>query len=85
MLLNPIPGCIDMITQKPMEIPALSPDGYALDYNTWIKLLSEKKVNPFTQNQLTSKRQLIILTIDNFDEYKDQIVNLQQILPHPTI
>ena len=81
MAMNPIPGYIDMITQKPMEIPALSPDGYALDYNTWLKLLNEKKVNPFTQNHLTSKRQLTILTIDNFDEYKDKIVNLEQCKP----
>lgn len=81
MAMNPIPGYIDMITQKPMEIPALSPDGYALDYSTWLKLLNEKKVNPFTQNHLTSKRQLTILTIDNFDQYKDKIVNLEQCKP----
>ena len=82
MMLNPIPGFIDLITNKPMEIPALSPDGYALDYNTWLKLLNEKKVNPFTQNQLTSKRQLVILTIDNFNQYKDKIKNLALIDPN---
>ncbi|EAX85366.1 hypothetical protein TVAG_092860 [Trichomonas vaginalis G3] len=81
MAMNPIPGYIDMITQTPMEIPAVSPDDYVLDYSTWLKLLNEKKVNPFTQNHLTSKRQLVILTIDNFDEYKDRIVNLEEAKP----
>lgn len=81
MAMNPIPGYIDMITQKPMEIPAVSPDDYVLDYSTWLKLLNEKKVNPFTQNHLVSKRQLVILTIDNFDQYKDKIVNLEQAKP----
>lgn len=81
IMYNPIPGYIDMITQKPIERPALSPDGYCLDYSTWVKLINEKKVNPFTQNQVTNKRQLVILTIDNFEEYKNKIKNLEQMAP----
>ncbi|KAK8893196.1 hypothetical protein M9Y10_021612 [Tritrichomonas musculus] len=77
--LNPIPGSIDQLTLQPMRLPTLSPDGYVLDYDTWMKLLKEQKVNPFTQNHIKSMRELIILTIDNFDSYKDKIVNLEQI------
>ena len=79
--MNPIPGCIDPLTCKPMSIPAISPDGYVMDYETWIKLLNEKKVNPFTQNPIKSKRELVILTIDNYEEYKDKIVNFEEIQP----
>lgn len=79
--LNPIPGYIDQITMQPMTMPALSPDGYILDYTTWLKLLNEKKVNPFTQNHMKSKRELTILTVDNFDHYRSKIVNLEECIP----
>ena len=80
-VLNPIPGYIDQITMQPMTMPALSPDGYVLDYSTWIKLLNEKKVNPFTQNHMKSKRELIILSQENFFALKDSIVNLEECQP----
>jgi hypothetical protein len=73
---NPLPDAIDFITGEVMRVPAISPDGYVLDYRTWVESLSEKAVNPFTQNRLT-KRQLVILTIENFQEYADKIVNLK--------
>lgn len=78
-ILNPIPGYIDQLTLQPMRLPTLSPDGYVLDYDTWMKLLKEQKVNPFTRNHIKSMRELIVLTIDNFDSYKDKIVNLDEI------
>lgn len=78
-ILNPIPGYIDQLTLQPMRLPTLSPDGYVLDYDTWMKLLKEQKVNPFTQNHIKSMRELIVLTIDNFDSYKEKIVNLDEI------
>ncbi|OHS94930.1 hypothetical protein TRFO_38905 [Tritrichomonas foetus] len=80
-LMNPIPGCVDQLTMKPMSMPALSPDGYVLDYETWMKVLNEKKMNPFTRNRIKSKRELVILTIDNYDNYKDKIVNFEEIQP----
>jgi hypothetical protein len=72
---NPIPGAVDFITGEVMRVPAMSPDGYVLDYQTWLDSLAEKSVNPFTQNHLT-KRQLVILTTENYAEYAHKIVNL---------
>jgi hypothetical protein len=74
---NPLPDAIDFITGEVIRVPALSPDGYVLDYRTWIESLSEKAVNPFTQTHLT-KRQLVILTTENIAEYADKIVNLKE-------
>ena len=79
--VNPLPGYLDQLTLKPMRLATLSPDGYVLDYDTWIKLLKEQKVNPFTQNKIKTQRELIILTQDNFNQYKDMIVNLENIKP----
>jgi hypothetical protein len=73
---NPIPDAIDFITGEVMKVPAMSPDGYVLDYKTWLESLAEKPVNPFTQNHLT-KRQLVILTTENYQQYADKIVNLK--------
>lgn len=80
-MLNPMPGFIDPITCKPMCVPAISPDGYVMDYNTWIKVIQEKKCNPFTRNPISSKRSLTILTIDNFELYKSKIVNWDETKP----
>jgi len=75
VLSNPITGCVDPMTCEPMIIPTLSPDGYVLDYTTWIKLIAEIKINPYTQQPLTTKRQLTILTFDNLPYLKPQIKN----------
>jgi hypothetical protein len=72
---NPLPDTLDLITGEVMRVPAISPDGYVLDYKTWVDSLAEKPVNPFTQTKLT-KRQLVILTTENIDEYAHKIVNL---------
>ena len=79
-MLNPMPGFIDPITYKPMCVPAISKDGYVMDYNTWIKVIQEKKCNPFTRNPISSKRSLTILTIDNFSIYKPKIVNWDDVV-----
>ncbi|KAH0785121.1 Myb-like DNA-binding domain containing protein [Histomonas meleagridis] len=73
--LNPIPGAIDYITGEKIRVPAMSPDGYVLDYNTWISTLKTHNENPFTRNRL-QKRDLVVLTTENYDEYKDKIKNL---------
>ena len=72
---NPLKNMVDDITGEIIRVPALSPDGYVLDYNTWLNVLKTKKENPFTRMPVT-KRQLVILTFENFDEYKQKIVNL---------
>jgi hypothetical protein len=75
-LQNPLPEAVDLITGEVIRVPALSPDGYVLDYRTWIDALAERSVNPFTFNHVT-KRQLVVLTTENFAEYADRIVNLR--------
>ena len=76
--LNPMPDAVDYITGEKIRVPAMSPDGYVLDYNTWISTLKTKPENPFTRNRL-QKRDLIVLTTENFDDYKSQIVNIDQL------
>lgn len=73
---NPLNRAIDGITNEIIKVPALSPDGYLLDYNTWLKFITKNAKDPFTQNHI-NKRQLIILTKENIDEYRDKIKNLQ--------
>jgi hypothetical protein len=75
-LQNPLPDAVDLITGDLIRVPAISPDGYVLDYRTWTDALADKPVNPFTSNHVT-KRQLVILTTENIGEYADRIVNLR--------
>ena len=83
-LLNPMPDFIDQVTYQKMEIPAISQDGYVLDYYTWLKIIQDEKCNPFTRNPITSKRSLTILTIDNFELFRDKIINWDSIKPEET-
>ena len=80
-MLNPIPDFIDQVTCQKIQIPAISQDGYILDYHTWLKIIQEEKCNPFTRNPITSKRSLTILTVDNIDYYRPKIVNWDQSKP----
>jgi hypothetical protein len=72
---NPIPGAMDSLTGEKMQVPTISPDGYVLDYNSWIKTISHEATNPFTKHPV-KKRDLVVLTRENWDLYKDQIKNL---------
>jgi hypothetical protein len=73
---NPLRGQIDFITMKEIKVPTMSPDGYILDYNTWMTLLlSPNPQDPFTRNRI-NKRSLVILTFKNIDEHRCQIRNL---------
>ena len=74
-LQNPIPDAIDQITGEVMKVPTISPDGYVLDYNTWLNVLKSAPQNPFTRNHL-NKRDLVVLTIENYEEYRKDIKNL---------
>ena len=74
-LQNPLPDVIDQITGEIIKVPTISPDGYVLDYNTWINSLKTKNENPFTRKHVT-KRDLVVLTLDNIDSYRDSIINL---------
>jgi hypothetical protein len=69
---NPIPDAIDPLTGEKMQVPTMSPDGYVLDYNSWMKTKKMDCINPYTQ-EVVKKRDLIVLTIDNFEEFKHKI------------
>ncbi|KAJ1966475.1 hypothetical protein GGI12_000050 [Dipsacomyces acuminosporus] len=78
---NPLPELIDPITLEPVSKPAISPYGHVMGYNSWVRCLmfppegSQRNVCPLTKKPL-SKRDLVILTYDNIEQYRDKIVNL---------
>jgi hypothetical protein len=74
-LQNPMPDAVDFITGDVMRVPTLSPFGHVLDYQTWLELLKTNRLCPFTRRRLT-KRQLVVLTVDNIEEYRSEIVPL---------
>ena len=72
---NPLPGFIDTITKTEIVRPAISPYGHVLSYDTWLKCLlnsDRKNTCPLT-NQPLHKRQLIFLTFENIELYRDRI------------
>lgn len=71
---NPLPGFLDVITNNELIEPAISPYGHVLSYSTWLKCLSAEPKNtcPFTK-KLIKKRDLVILTWENIDRYRDSI------------
>ena len=74
--MNPLPNVLDPLTQKPMKHPMICPDFYVLDKDTWTKRISETHTHPYLNTPLGNKRDLIELTIDNFNQYKDKIRNI---------
>ncbi|KAI9361513.1 hypothetical protein BD770DRAFT_383558 [Pilaira anomala] len=77
--LCPLPGFIDPITLEQVIKPAISKYGHVMGYDSWIRCLNnwegKKNICPLTKKSLT-KRDLVILTLDNMTEYKDKIVNM---------
>ena len=80
--LNPLKGYIDDISQRPIKRPFICNNGYVLDYDTWYNIIYGKSnkianhIHPYTGEKLGSLAALTELTIDNFDEYKDKIKNI---------
>ncbi|ORX68667.1 hypothetical protein DL89DRAFT_236482 [Linderina pennispora] len=78
---NPLPDLIDPITLEPVCKPAISPYGHVMGYNSWVRCLmfppegSQRNICPLTKKPL-SKRDLVILTFDNIEQYRDKITNL---------
>ncbi|KAJ2746406.1 hypothetical protein GGI20_001402 [Coemansia sp. BCRC 34301] len=78
---NPLPDLIDPITLEPVSKPAISPFGHVMGYNSWVRCLmfppegSQRNICPLTKKPM-SKRDLVILTYDNIEQYRDKIVNL---------
>ncbi|KAI9298416.1 hypothetical protein K502DRAFT_286516 [Neoconidiobolus thromboides FSU 785] len=69
---NPLPGFIDPITLDQVVQPAISPYGHVMGYANWVQCLTSegsKNTCPLTKQHLT-KRDLVILTLDNIHEYR---------------
>ncbi|KAJ3164567.1 hypothetical protein HDU88_005214 [Geranomyces variabilis] len=74
---NPLPGFTDPITLDEVVKPAISPYGHVMSYQSWIRCLSSedrKNICPLTKKPLT-KRELVVLTQENIEEYRSRIVN----------
>ncbi|KAH0785607.1 Myb-like DNA-binding domain containing protein [Histomonas meleagridis] len=76
MIENPLFGYKDPITTKMLTVPVMSEFGTVLNYETWIKILKDDKIDPFIRLPV-SKRDLKFLTAKNFPKYKDLIKNLE--------
>ncbi|RKP36824.1 hypothetical protein BJ085DRAFT_22073, partial [Dimargaris cristalligena] len=75
---NPLPGFTDPITLEPVVKPAISPYGHVMGYENWVRCLTSeggRNICPLTKKPC-SKRDLVVLTHDNIEEYRDKIVNL---------
>ncbi|KAI8825206.1 uncharacterized protein EV422DRAFT_517852 [Fimicolochytrium jonesii] len=74
---NPLPGFTDPISLEEVVKPAISPFGHVMSYDSWIRCLGSedrKNICPLTKKPLT-KRELVVLTHENIEEYRDKIVN----------
>ncbi|CAO3601179.1 unnamed protein product [Absidia cylindrospora] len=73
-----LPGFIDPITLDEVEKPAISKYGHVMGYDSWVRCLTnwegKKNICPLTKKPLT-KRDLVVLTFDNIEEYRSQIMN----------
>lgn len=76
-LENPLPGFLDPITLDEVVKPAISTYGHVMGYDSWVRCLTnwegKKNICPLTKKPLT-KRDLVILTHDNIEEYRDKII-----------
>ncbi|ORX83354.1 hypothetical protein BCR32DRAFT_267018 [Anaeromyces robustus] len=73
---NPLPGFTDPITLEEVVKPAISPYGHVMGYDSWVRCLNNpdcKNKCPITKKPLT-KRELVILTFENIDQYRDKII-----------
>lgn len=73
---NPLKGFTDPITLDQVVKPAISKYGHVMGYDSWMRCLaSDEKRNicPITKKPL-SKRELVILTHDNIEEYRYLII-----------
>ena len=69
--LNPLPNMIDPITLEPVVRPAISPQGVVMGYDTWLQCLRQEPRNrcPITKATV-HKRELVLLTWDNIEQYR---------------
>ena len=77
---NPLFGCFDLITCQRIFVPAISPYGTVLDYETWMKIISSTQMDPIEMKPVTNKRQITILSQDNIQYYRNKIKNMDEML-----
>ena len=68
---------LDPVTLDYLLQPAISPQGFVMDYATWLNTLQNsdpRNTCPFTKLKVT-KRELVILSHENFHLYEDHIAN----------
>eukprot|EP00123_Amoebidium_parasiticum_P006181 comp17201_c0_seq1/m.16131 comp17201_c0_seq1/g.16131 ORF comp17201_c0_seq1/g.16131 comp17201_c0_seq1/m.16131 type:complete len:528 (-) comp17201_c0_seq1:483-2066(-) len=70
---NPLPGVVDPITLMEVVMPAVSPTGHVMSYSSWLQCLENSDKCPLTKQPL-KKEQLVILTPENIDMYRDTLV-----------
>jgi len=71
---NPLPGFVDPITLDEVEKPSISPHGVVMSWESWSRVLSQEPKNtcPITK-QIVKKRDLVVLTWENIDDYRSRI------------
>jgi len=72
-----LPKFIDPFTKAEIVSPAVSPYGHVCEYDMWTKVLrtpGAKDICPFTRKPVT-RRNLVKLTPENIEEFKDKIIN----------
>ena len=85
--LNPLKGYVDEFSGKPIKRPMICQHGYVLDYDTWYNIIYGNNISnhqhPYTGERLGSMTALTQLTVENFDQYKDHIINLKNLKVDP--
>ena len=78
---NPFMNYIDIITEKTIQIPAISPEGHLLDINTFRTAATQGGgINPVTGAKF-KMRQVEVLTWENVHEFLPKIKNLEESRP----
>lgn len=73
---NPLSKYNDSITGQPLFIPAISPYGTVLNYDTWMMIMDKDQIDPSVQRLVYSKSDIKIITLENFEQYKSRIRHL---------
>ncbi|KJE94945.1 hypothetical protein CAOG_08894 [Capsaspora owczarzaki ATCC 30864] len=67
-----LPDLVDPITLDRVVMPAISPAGHVMSYSSWLQCIEETGLCPLTKSPMR-KRDLVLLTPDNIEQYRDKI------------
>lgn len=70
---SPFYGHEDLITADVMFLPTISDYGTVLDYDTWLRIIQNTQRDPFETKPILNKRQITVLTKENFPQYKSLV------------